>query len=155
MDTWIEVLNEKSLFETEIDHKQWGDFTTWQVLIFYQEVYLCHQIGHLHKRNLIVHTQSLVLSEGQSSVVLGLLGFKMESETLLFIQGVNVYLKSLTLLNLDDEIDLWNWNCTWGYGAFGIPYGKKIEDTDFRGADIERVEFAPLRMILVELNILS
>lgn len=43
----------------------------------------------------------------------------------------------------------------WGYGAFGIPYGKKIEDTDFRGADIERVEFAPLRMILVELNILS
>lgn len=112
MDTWIEVLNEKSLFETEIDHKQWGDFTTWQVLIFYQEVYLCHQIGHLHKRNLIVHTQSLVLSEGQSSVVLGLLGFKMESETLLFIQGVNVYLKSLTLLNLDDEIDLWNWNCT-------------------------------------------
>lgn len=75
-------------------------------------VFMSPKMGHLHQRNLIVHTQSLVLSEGQSSVVLGLLGFKMESETLLFIQGVNVYLKSLTLLNLDDEIDLWNWNCT-------------------------------------------
>lgn len=91
----------------------------------------------------------MVLSEGQSSVVLGLLGFKMESETIFFDTS-----------QLGWFIDLWNWNVSvkdllifapWGYGAFGIPYGKKIEDTDENGCPgFVQVEFAPLRMILVE-----
>ncbi len=52
----------------------------------------------------------------------------------------------------------WELDRPWGYGAFGIPYGKKIEDClDFRARAVLFVgqveKFALLKMTLVELNI--
>lgn len=43
-------------FETEIGHKNGEIFTTWQVLMLSGSVFMSPKMGHLHQRNLIVHT---------------------------------------------------------------------------------------------------
>lgn len=43
----------------------------------------------------------------------------------------------------------------WGYGAFGIPYGKKIEDTDSSGVlGLYKLSLRPSGWFFVKLNML-